>query len=430
MAFKWKRDTDDIARVVPKKQVGGFFRKAVILSPNEKAAMVKNGVVDEIVDSGKLQVGGLLKPRNIGKDVDVALMDTSPKDLQWSENDIWTRDNQKVSCSGLLRFRIQDTKRFFQMLYAYATPDKKGERALSIQDIYTRLESEVITLVLEPEVRQEDIESLYGNRDLRLNIENELEMRLRSTLSMWGLEVLKYTVQWDLGSYGEVMQATNDFQTREELAELDTLAVEGDYERKGREEVAGIRAEQATIATDKDFHRTQKLKDVQSDLERDRLEHEADMREAQDAMRLKEELKLSNARGRRADLEVEQDMKDREHGRDMEYLKHITETGGSDVAKTVSEGREYGRMSPEQLEALAKVKHSESLAKDDKVNFMMQVEDRERADSYRRQELDASMMGAAQGKTSHTVKKCPGCGSTVPSEASFCSQCGKKLTDI
>jgi regulator of protease activity HflC (stomatin/prohibitin superfamily) len=430
MAFKWKRDTDDIARVVPKKQVGGFFRKAVILSPNEKAAMVKNGVVDEIVDSGKLQVGGLLKPGNIGKDVDVALMDTSPKDLQWSENDIWTRDNQKVSCSGLLRFRIQDTKRFFQMLYAYATPDKKGERALSIQDIYTRLESEVITLVLEPEVRQEDIESLYGNRDLRLNIENELEMRLRSTLSMWGLEVLKYTVQWDLGSYGEVMQATNDFQTREELAELDTLAAEGDYERKGREEVAGIRAEQATIATDKDFHRTQKLKDVQSDLERDRLEHEADMREAQDAMRLKEELKLSNARGRRADLEVEQDMKDREHGRDMEYLKHITETGGSDVAKTVSEGREYGRMSPEQLEALAKVKHSESLAKDDKVNFMMQVEDRERADSYRRQELDASMMGAAQGKTSHTVKKCPGCGSTVPSEASFCSQCGTKLTDI
>ncbi|MDK2947689.1 SPFH domain / Band 7 family protein [Methanolobus vulcani] len=430
MAFKWKKETDDIARVVPKKQVGGFFRKAVILSPNEKAAMVKNGVVDEIVDSGKLQVGGLLKPGNIGKDVDVALMDTSPKDLQWTENDLWTRDNQKVSCNGLLRFRIQEPKRFFQMLYAYATVDKKGIRALSIQDIYTRLESEVITLVLEPEVRHEDIEDLYGNRDLRLNIENELEMRLRSTLSMWGLEMLKYTVQWDLGSYGEVMQATNDFQTREELAELDTLAVEGEFERRGREEVADLRAEQATIATEKDFHRNQRLKDVNSDLEIDRLQHEADMQEAQDAIRLKEELKVSKSRGMRAELEVEQDMKDREHGRDMEYLKHITEAGGSDVAKTVSEGREYGRMSPEQLEALAKVKHSEALAKDDKVNFMMQVEDRERSDSYRRQELDASMMGAAQGKTSHTVKKCPGCGSTVPSEASFCSQCGKKLTDI
>ncbi|TQD23495.1 zinc ribbon domain-containing protein [Methanolobus vulcani] len=430
MAFKWKRETDDIARVVPKKQVGGFFSKAVILAPNEKAAMVKNGVVDEIVDSGKLQVGGLLKPGNIGKDVDVALMDTSPKDLQWAENDLWTGDNQKVSCNGLLRFRIQDPKRFFQMLYAYATTDKKGIRALSIQDIYKRLESEVITLVLEPEVRQEDIEKLYGNRDLRLNIENELEMRLRSTLSMWGLEMLKYTVQWDLGSYGQVMQATNDFQTREELAELDTLAVEGDFERRGREEVAGIRADQATIATGNEFQRNQRLKDVHSDLDIDRLQHEADIREAQDAIRLKEELKISKARGMRAELEVDQDMKDREHGRDMEYLKHITEAGGSDVAKTVSEGREYGRMSPQQLEALAKVKQSEAQAKDDKVNFMMEVEDRERADSYRRQELDASMMGAAQGKRSPTVRKCPGCGSTVPAESSFCSQCGKKLTDV
>ncbi len=430
MAFKWKREEDDIARVVSKKKVGGFFSKSVVLAPNEKAAMVKNGVVDEIVDSGKLKVGGLLKPGNIGKDVDVALMDTSPKDLQWAENELWTRDDQKVSCSGLLRFRIQEPKRFFQMLYAYATPDKKGIRAFSIQDVYRRLESEVITLVLEPEVRQEDIEKIYGNRDLRLNIENELEMRLRSTLSMWGLEMLKYTVRWDLGSYGEVMEATNDFQTREELSELDTLVVEGDLERRSREEVAGIRAEHATIATEKDFHRDQKFKDVKSDLEMERLQHEADIREAREAIRLKEELKLSKAKGMRAELEVEQDMKDREHGRDMEYLKHVTEAGGLDVAKTVSEGREYGHMSPEQLEALAKVKQSEALAKEDKVEFMMEVEDRERADSYRRHELDAAMMGAAQGKASQAVRKCPGCGSTIPAESSFCSQCGKKLTDV
>lgn len=430
MAFKWKRDADDIARVVPKKEVGGFFSKAVILSPNEKAAMVKNGIVDEIVGSGKLQIGGLLKPGNIGKDVDVAMMDTSPKDLQWTQSELWTRDNQNVSCSGLLRFRIQEPKRFFQILYAYTTPDKKGTRVLSIQDIYSRLESEVLTLVLEPEIRKEDIEKLYGNRDLCLNIENELEMRVRSTLSMWGLEMLKYTVQWELGSYGKVMQATNDFQTREELSELDTLATEGDSERRGRQEVAGLRANHATISTGKEFHRYQRLKDVKTDLEVERLQYEADMQEAREAIRLKEELKLTKARGMRAELEVEQDMKDRDHGRDMEYLKHITGAGGSDVAKTVSEGREYGRMSPQQLEALAKIKQSEAVAKEDKVHFMMEVEDRERVDSYRRQELDAAMMGAAQGKTSPTERKCPGCGSTIHADASFCSQCGKKLTDI
>jgi len=429
MAFKWKRSESDISRVVPKNRVSGFFRKDIILSPNEKAAMIKNGELQETVDEGKLRVGGLLKPGNIGKDVDVALMDTSPKDLQWSLSELWTSDNQEVACGGLLRFRIQEAKRFFQMLYAYTAPDKKGERMLSVEDIYDRLESEAITLVLEPEVRKESVENLYGNRDLRLKLENELEMRLKSTLSLWGLETLKYTVKWELGSYGIVMQATNDFNTSEELAELDTMAVEGDAERRSREEVAELRADNASIAAQSDFDRSQQYRNVTSRLELERLEHEADMREAREAISLKEELKFAKARGMKAELEVEQDMKDREHGRDMEYLKTITETGGADVAKVVSEGREYGKMSAAQLEALAKVRQSEAIAKEDKVRFMMDVEDRERADSYRRQELDAALMGAAHDKMSPSVRKCPGCGSTVPAEAGFCGQCGRKLSE-
>jgi hypothetical protein len=428
MAFKWKRETSDIAKVIPKKAVSGLFSKAIILSPNEKAAMIKNGEVQEIIDSGKLRVGGVLKPGNIGKDVDVAMMDTSPKDLQWIQTDLWTMDNQKISCNGLLRFKIQEPKRFFQMLYAYTAPDKKGERILSIDDIYQHLESEVLTLVLEPEVRHENVEMLYGNRDMRLRIENELEIRLKSTLSLWGLEMLKYTVQWKLGSYGTVMEATNEFQTNEEISELNTLGAEGDADRRGRENVAHLHADNAPLAAQQEFARQEQFKDVRSQVDIERLQHEADMKEAREAIALKEELKIAKARGMRAELEVEHDMKDRDHQRDMEYLKTITESGGADVAKTVSEGREYGKMSAEQIEALAKVKQSEAIAKEDKVRFMMEVEDRERADSYRRQELDAGMMGAARSKTSVSVRKCPGCGTTIPAEASFCSQCGTKMS--
>jgi len=427
MAFKWKREPSDISRLIPKKAVSGLFSKAIILSPNEKAAMIRNGEVQEIVDSGKLRVGGVLKPGNIGKDVDVAMMDTSQKDLQWSQSDLWTMDNQKVSCNGVLRFKIQEPKRFFQMLYAYTSPNKKGERLLSIEDIYQRLESEVLTLVLEPEVRQENIEDLYGNRNLRMRIENELEIRLKSTLSLWGLEMLKYTVQWELGSYGTVMEANNEFQTNEELSELDTLSVEGDADRRSREDVAQLRADNAPLAAQQEFEHDQEVKGTKSQLEIERLQYEADMREAREAIALKEELKVAKSRGMRAEMEVEHDMKDRDHKRDMEYLKTITESGGADVAKTVSEGREYGKMSAEQIEALAKVKQSEAVAKQDKVRFMMEVEDRERDDSYRRQELNAAMMGAAHAKATSTVKKCPGCGTTVPSEASFCSQCGSNL---
>lgn len=428
MVFKWKKQPDELARVVPKKNVNGFFRKSVVLSPNEKGVLIKNGEVEQVIESGKLSVGGLLSPGTIRKDVDVALIDTSPKDLQWQSPDLWTADNYSLSCSGVLRFRVMEIKRLFQMIFAYTTPDKDGERNLSLQDVYKRMELEVITLVLEPEVRSENIENIYGNRELRMRLENELEMKLRSTLEMWGMEMLRYTVQWDLGSYGRVMEATNQFQTEEELAELRTLGEEGKHERVGRENVAQVRAAQASTAVRTEFAQQERFKEEQSNIEIERLQYEADMKEAGEAIALKEQLHLAKARGKRTELEVEQDMKDREHSRDMDYINTVTATGGgADVARIISEGREYAKLSPQQLEALAKVKQSEVLAKEDKVAFMMDVEDRERADSYRRHELDAGLMGAAHPSNTSTVKRCSGCGSTVPAETSFCSQCGKKL---
>jgi len=427
MTFKWKRQSDELARVVPKKNVDGFFRKSVILSPNEKGILIKDGEIKEVIESGKLSAGGLLRPGTISKDVDVALIDTSPKDMQWKCSKLWTADNQNLSCSGLLRFRVMETKRLFQMIFAYTVPDKQNERSLTVQDVYKRLESEVLTLVLEPEVRTENIENIYGNRELRMRLENELEMKLRSTLAMWGLEMLRYTVQWDLGSYGMVMEVANQFQTEEELAELKTLGEEGKYDRMGRESAAQVRATHVPTAVRTELARQERLKEEQGRLEVERLQQEADMREAREAIALKEQLHLSKARGMRAELEVEQDMKDREHTRDIDYINTVTQVGGADVAKTISEGRELSRLSAQQLEALAKVKQSEVLAKEDKVTFMMNIEDRERADSYRRHELDTGLMGATISKNSSTIKRCFVCSSAVPIEASFCSQCGKKL---
>ncbi|MCD4766041.1 MAG: hypothetical protein K8R34_05980, partial [Methanosarcinales archaeon] len=396
MAQKWLRDVSDIARNIPKNQVGGILKKDLIIQPNEKAVIVKDGEVTDVLDSGKIRVGGLLKPGNFFKDVDVVIMDTSPKDLNWNMGELWTADKQKLGCSGLIRFRIGDIKRFFSMVYAYSTPDKKGERALGVQDIYSRLQSEVLTRVLEPEISRMPMEDIYGNRDLQITIENELETQLEETLDMWGLELLKHTAEWDLGEYKTVLDAHQKFQTEEELAELDTFAEEKKYEDIGRLDVAKVRADQASVSVWEDFRRGQELKDVQAQIERERLEDENDFWAAQEAIKLLEEKKRAKARGMRAELEVEQDMKDKEHGRDMEYMKTVTEAGGADVAKTISEGRELSNLSAAQIEALAKVRESEASGREDKVEFMKGIEDREREDAYRRQELDAKLMDAAK----------------------------------
>ncbi|MGM0771835.1 MAG: SPFH domain-containing protein [Halobacteriota archaeon] len=427
MAFKWKKDLDDIARVIPKKNVKGFFSKSITLSPNEKAVMIRNGEVDNVIDSGKMRVGGLLKPGNIRKDVDVALIDTSFKELRWGVPALWTRDGQEVGCGGILRFRINDAKKFFGMIFSYTVAEKNGERNLSIFDIYERLESETITRVLEPEVHGEDIESLYGNRDLQLRMENELEMQLKDTLMFWGLELVKYTCEWDFGDYAVVRKGRSGFQISEELKEMNVLQKEGDIERESRVGVAATRAGFAEDTVRAGYYRTEEEKDALHRARLSQIENEADAVEAKQAIGTFSQWKQANIGARRADLELDEDMNDRKHSRDMEYLGNVMEKGGSDVAKVIAQGREFRNMSPEQLEALAKMKEAESIAKEDKVRFMMEVEDRERDDSYRRKELDAEMMGAAQPRRSPGVKKCHGCGSTVPAGAHFCGQCGTKL---
>ncbi len=434
MARKWLRDVSDIARNIPKNQVSGILKKDLIIQPNEKAVIVKNGEVTDVLESGKIRVGGLLKPGNFFKDVDVVIMDTSPKDLNWNVGELWTADKQKLGCSGLIRFRIGDIKRFFSMVYAYSTTDKKGERALGIEDIYTRLQSEVLTRVLEPEISRMPMEDIYGNRDLQIRIEDELETQLEHTLDMWGLELLKHTAEWDLGEYRNVLEAHQEFQNKEELAELDALSKEGTLERGGRVDVADVRAGHAPKSVEEDFRREQELKDVQAQIEKEQREDEADMRAAREGLKLKEEMHLVKAGGMRAGLEVEQDMKDREHGRDMEYMKTVTEAGGADVAKTISEGRELSNLSAAQIEALAKVRESEASGREDKVEFMKEVEDREREDAYRRQELDAKLMDAAKPISAGAgagpvakVRKCPNCGAMVPVQAKFCGECGSEL---
>ena len=96
-------------------------------------------------------------------------------------------------------------------------------------------------------------------------------------------------------------------------------------------------------------------------------------------------------------------------------------------------GRELSNLSMAEIEALAKVRESEVKAMEDMVEFMKGVEDREREDAYRRQELDAKLMDAAKpvsagvgAGTSAKVRKCPHCGAMVPVQAKYCGGRYKK----
>lgn len=427
-SHRWARGTESIAITLSKSQMSGILSKNVVVLPNEVAVIVRDGRVDDVVDSGMVKVAGLFKTDSYMKDVDVVMMDTSPKDSNWKVGELWTADQHEVSAKGLLRYRIYDPKKFFSMVYAYSTVDEKGERFLSLEHINDRIKSEVLTRVLQPETRSAGIDILYGNRELQLKIENELERQLKQTLDMWGLELLKFTSEWDLGGYTALMRARGEFEKEEEFKELETMSKEGDFERSGRVGVADVRAQHAVKSEVAEFGRRQKVRDKETDIRLTQVESESDFEEAKRGIETFKMWKQAKTEAKKADIGVDQEVADKEHAREMERLRSITEKGGADAARVIAEGREYSKLSSAQIEAIAKARESEAHAKEDKLTFMKEVEDRERSDAHRRQELDAKLMDAAKPIASGaSVRKCPHCGETVPMQASFCGACGGKL---
>lgn len=428
-SHKWARQSQSIARSIPKSEMSGWFSKNIVVSPNEIAAIVQDGKVIEVVESGKVRVGGLFKTDSYFKDVDVVMMDTSPKDSNWRVGELWTNDQHELAAKGLLRYRVADPKKFFSMVYAYSSFDEKGgRRFLSLEDINDKIKSEVLTRVLQPETNGMEIEGIYGNRDFQKKVEDELELALKDTLDMWGLELLKFTTEWDLGDYTGLVRARRGFEKEEELKELETLSKEGDHERIGRVGVADVRSQHAVKGEVLEFGRHQKVRDVETDVLITQKESESDFEEARRGIETYKLWKQAKAEGRRAEVGIDQDVADKEHARDIERTKTVLDKGGADAARIVAEGREYSRMTSSQIEAIAKARESEARAKDDKVGFMKEVEDRERGDAYRRQELDAKLMDAAKPMaTGASVKKCSHCGATVPMQASFCGECGSKM---
>lgn len=401
-SHKWARGTQSIARTMSKSEMGGFFSKNIVLHPNEVAAIVQDGRVAEVVDGGKVRVGGLLKTDGYNKDVEAVIMDTSPKDANWKVGELWTSDQHEVSARGLMRYRIAEPQKFFSMVYAYSTIDKKGERFLSLEDINQRIRSEVLTRVLQPEANAVEIENIYGNRELAHKIENELELQLKQTLTMWGLELLTFTSEWDLGDYTSIKRARSRFDKDEELKELDTLGKEGDIERIGRVGVADVRSQHAVKSEVSEFQRRQKIRDAETGIQITQKESESDFDEAKRGVETYRLWKQAKTEARKAEVGIDQELADKEQARDLERMRTLADKGGADVARVMAEGREYARMSPGQLEALAKVRESEA-----RVN-------------------DAKMMNAAKPNASGSAKKCPHCGSTVPMHAGFCGECCNK----
>ncbi len=275
MVRKWGKPDNVVAERFRKDQIPGFFKKEIILENFEVGLAKKYNNIVDVFRAGR---------HNVKEDfTEVVLIDTKPKLLKKTVDDILTADDNSVSCELEIKFSVNAPENLLANLL-------EGKILLTLDDVFVELNSNLISRVLAPTIREVNIDDLYGNREIIDEIQVSFEVELKKLLDMWGIELLNLSLLWKFSeNYKQYLKSSG-------MRSFDDKTKQKEYEE-----------------TLKDASRERTLKkvkgageptteEVKSRLEKEALEKEInlqarkkesiqDTEEALDALKLKEMLK-------------------------------------------------------------------------------------------------------------------------------------------
>jgi hypothetical protein len=180
----WEREENVLAERFKKNELPGIFRKQVLIKDNEDLVVEKDGEIYDVYDSGKRTITGLLD-----KDfTDAIFVDIGEKTLKDIIKNIQTKDG-KIDSEFEMKFKVIDLEKFLTNLV-------KSKRRLFMNDLRNGIEMELISSVLEPEMKQKSLSEIYGNKEFLRDIENRIKLKLKDMFKGWGLELISFSIEW------------------------------------------------------------------------------------------------------------------------------------------------------------------------------------------------------------------------------------------
>ena len=278
MATNWRvYGKDTVACKLDRSDLPGFFRKKVVVGPNEAAIVVKDGKVHEAITEAKFKTGGILdgiaRFFGGGADVEVFFVDLSPIDftvylgqttreqisaagattasssraaqsiepdlisaskrIGWveqteshAETEATTSTSLDVSQVCILAVSLdQEVVRAECRIRVTVDPDQvkqfiglvKGKTALATWDIAALVREELLARVLIPEIASHRADELRGNRPLLEKLEQQTNQQLARSFATCGLVLESFTINWGLTDQ-EFAEIDRKRQEREENA--------------------------------------------------------------------------------------------------------------------------------------------------------------------------------------------------------------------
>ncbi|NMG82597.1 MAG: zinc-ribbon domain-containing protein, partial [Methanosarcinales archaeon] len=181
----WQRNLNDFAHRFEVSDIKGFFSKKITVMSGTKAIFLQGGRFSGELPPGTYTVGGLIqtiKTLNIAEKATVILVDDSDVGLDFNIGGLRTKENFDAGVKGKIVVNIEEPIQFFNNLM-------KGREHAATTDIEVMLRNEMRNL-LQSKVKQYSFEELYGNLELKKELEQDFEHLLNTTLGRIGLKLV------------------------------------------------------------------------------------------------------------------------------------------------------------------------------------------------------------------------------------------------
>ncbi len=275
MAKRWERSEAVVAQRFNANQLSGLFSKKIDVLDGEAAFLEEGGRIVKSFEHGKQKVAGFFS----GPGRNVIFVDKSPKMIRRELKGLWTRDDKEISAAVEVRVAVADPDKLSSAML--------GKRdVLTLENLWSELQQGILTDVMEPVVKKKGIDKLQGDRKTAKEVQVSAEVGLRKKLEENGLELISFSVRFVLPEEyqaylrkrgvlkeeTEKAEAGMELETEKAIHDRDVGELKGTVE--DREQVLD-RMEQERIKRE-------------TEMELEREETQEDMRDAMEALKLKE----------------------------------------------------------------------------------------------------------------------------------------------
>jgi membrane protease subunit (stomatin/prohibitin family) len=246
----WQRDPLDFARRFEVSDIKGLFSKKISVMSGTKAIFLQGGRFSGELLPGTYTVGGLtdaIRNLNFGERATVILVDDSDVRLDFRIGGLRTAENFD---SGVMGKMVVDV----EAPILFANNLMKGRERITTSDIEAMLESEISNL-LQSKVKQYSFEDLYGNLELKKEIEQDFEHLLKTTLERTGLKLVYLPYfDYDESYWGDIIdtrgESARELIRRREQIKQDSELQLVEYEERVAAKKRELTSEEAEYVID------------------------------------------------------------------------------------------------------------------------------------------------------------------------------------